>query len=49
MTDQNPVKKSSTVMKITQQQVLDYVRCPNYFYFKYLTKIPDKPGQTFIH
>ena len=47
MTDQNLVKKSSTVIKITQQQVLDYVRCPNYFYFKYLTKIPDKTGPTF--
>lgn len=28
------------ILKLRDQEVLDYIKCPNYFYLKYMSKIP---------
>ena len=28
------------VLRLTEEQILDYIKCPNYFYLKYNSKIP---------
>lgn len=35
------------VLKLTDEQLVDYIRCPNYFYFKYISQIPVTDQPTF--
>ena len=35
-----PVNINEPVLRLTENQLLDYIKCPNLFYFKYRTKIP---------
>jgi hypothetical protein len=37
----------NTVLKISDQQLIDYIKCPNYFYCKYYSKIPIRDNETF--
>lgn len=34
------VNINEPVLRLTETELLDYIRCPNLFYFKYRTKIP---------
>lgn len=34
------------VLRITDKQLFDYIFCPNFFYFKYLSHIPNKKKKT---
>lgn len=35
------------LLKLTDSQIIDYIRCPNYFYFKYVSQIPIDSQPTF--
>lgn len=40
---------NETTIKLTDRQLLDYIKCPNLFYIKYLTKIPVPPAKSFSY
>lgn len=35
------------LLKLTDEALMDYIRCPNYFYFKHISKIPVNKTPTF--
>ena len=35
------------VLTLTEDNFLDYIKCPNYFYFKYMSKIPNSNTETY--
>lgn len=35
------------LLQLTDEALMDYIRCPNYFYFKYISKIPVNKIPTF--
>lgn len=35
------------LLKLTDEALMDYIRCPNYFYFKHISKIPINQTPTF--
>jgi hypothetical protein len=37
----------NNLLKITDRQLLDYIECPKFFYYKYCSKIPIKASESF--
>lgn len=35
------------LLKLTDEALTDYIKCPNYFYFKYISKIPVNQNPTY--
>ena len=40
------VNINEPVLHLTEDELLDYIKCPNLFYFKYRTKIPSVEKKT---
>lgn len=39
--------ENKPLLKLTETQLLDYIKCPNLFYLKYLSRIPYKESKTY--